>query len=162
MERIWAPWRMSYVSNTVTQHGCVFCNGWAATDDREALVLHRSGDALVMLNRYPYTGGHLLIAPARHLADPEALSDSELLDMMILMRNSLSLLRKVARPDGFNVGMNLGRAAGAGIEDHLHLHVVPRWNGDVNFMTVIGDLRIIPEGLAACYDRLRDAIGNGW
>lgn len=156
MERIWAPWRMSYVSNNTSHQGCIFCP--SERGDRERLILARSDNSLMMLNRYPYTCGHLMVAPLRHLAELDDLEDAELLDLMNLLRKGRSLLQRVVNPDGFNIGLNLGKAAGAGVEEHLHIHVVPRWNGDSNFMTVVGDVRVIPEGLMAAYDQLSAAL----
>jgi ATP adenylyltransferase len=158
MERIWAPWRMDYISNTIIDDGCIFCRAWEGDNDRERLILARSEYSLIMLNRFPYTGGHLMVAPARHVADMDALSDAEALDLIHVLNRARNLIRDVAHPDGFNIGINLGKAAGAGIEDHLHIHIVPRWNGDTNFMTVIGDVRVIPEGLLELYDRLAEAL----
>lgn len=152
MDHTWAPWRMEYILNPKPQ-GCIFCttgNG----PDAETLVLYRSPWSVVMLNRYPYTNGHLLVAPHRHCSDLEGLSDDEMTDLFRLMRLCCRVLSAVAAPQGFNTGMNLGKAAGAGVDDHLHLHVVPRWNGDTNFMTVIGDLRVMPENLNTTYERL--------
>jgi ATP adenylyltransferase len=160
MERIWAPWRQLYVSNARLDDRCIFCPDQAGKDDRERLILARSDFSLMILNRYPYTGGHLMVAPQRHTAELDDLSDPELLDLMHLLRKGRALLKRVANPDGFNVGMNLGRAAGAGVEEHLHIHIVPRWNGDSNFMTVVGDVRVIPEGLMAAYDRLSIALAE--
>jgi ATP adenylyltransferase len=158
MERIWAPWRMSYLSNNEPDHTCIFCQSETGVADRERLILARSDNSLIMLNRYPYTGGHLMVAPLRHTAELDELSNSELLDLMLMIRKSRSLLQRVVNPDGFNIGLNLGKAAGAGVEEHLHVHIVPRWNGDSNFMTVIGDVRVIPEGLMVAYDQLSAAL----
>jgi ATP adenylyltransferase len=157
MNRIWAPWRQSYVSNSRPDKGCIFCVSLVGASDRERLILARSDHSLLMLNRYPYTGGHLMVAPVRHVPELENLSDVEMLDLMHLLCRGRSLLKRVANPDGFNVGINLGRAAGAGVEEHLHVHVVPRWNGDSNFMTVVGDVRVIPDGLMEAYDRFLTA-----
>lgn len=160
MERIWAPWRQSYVSNSRPDKNCIFCPDPAGKDDRERLILVRSDYSLLMLNRYPYSGGHLMVAPLRHTAELDDLTDVELLDLMHLLRRARALLGRVASPDGYNVGINLGRAAGAGVEEHLHIHIVPRWNGDSNFMTVVGDVRVIPEGLAEAYERLSAACAE--
>jgi ATP adenylyltransferase len=160
MERIWAPWRMSYVSNSRVDQGCIFCPDSTGRGDRERLILTRSDHSLIMLNRYPYTGGHLMVAPLRHTAEMDDLSDTELLDLLHLVRRARTLLQQVANPDGFNIGINLGRAAGAGVEEHLHIHIVPRWNGDSNFMTVVGDVRVIPEGLMVAYDHLSAALAE--
>jgi len=161
MERIWAPWRQSYVSNARPDKCCIFCPDGAGADDRARLILARSEHSLMMLNRYPYTGGHLMVAPVRHVAELDDLSDAETLDLMHLLRRGQSLLKRVAGPDGFNVGINLGRAAGAGVEEHLHIHIVPRWNGDSNFMTVVADVRVIPDGLMEAFERLSAALAEG-
>lgn len=159
MERIWAPWRMVYLNNQIPDEGCVFCRARDAVgEERERLVLLRSEYSLIMLNRYPYTCGHLMIVAGRHTADLDEFSDREQLDFMHAIRKARTLLQKVARPDGLNIGLNLGKAAGAAIEGHLHIHVVPRWKGDTNFMSVTTDTRIIPEGLLESYDRLRQAL----
>ena len=161
MERIWAPWRMSYVSNNTVDKSCFFCPDATGRNDRQRLILVRSDHSLIMLNRYPYTGGHLMVAPLRHTAELDDLSDVELLDLVHVLRRGRALLRQVANPDGFNVGINLGSAAGAGLEEHLHIHIVPRWNGDSNFMTVVGEVRVIPDELMAAYDRLSAALAEG-
>lgn len=158
MERIWAPWRMTYVSNVSPEEGCIFCRAREANDDRERLVLLRREHSLLMLNRYPYTCGHLMAVPVRHVAGMDDLSDEELLELMHGVRRACALLQEVARPQGFNIGINLGKAAGAGIEEHLHVHIVPRWSGDTNFMTVTGDVRVVPEGLLESYDRLAASL----
>ena len=160
MERIWAPWRMSYVSNNTPDQGCIFCP--SEKGDLERLILARSDSSLLMLNRYPYTSGHLMVAPLRHTAELDDLEDTELLDLMHMLRKARSLLKRVANPDGFNVGLNLGKAAGAGVEEHLHIHIVPRWNGDTNFMTIVGDVRVIPEGLIEAYEQLSAALVEGF
>lgn len=158
MERIWAPWRLSYVSACKAEAGCIFCPGQPDESDRDRLILHRSQYSLIMLNRYPYSGGHLMVAPLRHISDLGALTDEETLDIMREVSRGQYVLERVARPDGFNIGINVGRAAGAGVEDHLHIHIVPRWNGDSNFMTVIGDIRVIPDGLMDAYDRFKSVL----
>lgn len=160
MEKIWAPWRMTYISNAVHEAACFFCLAVEGDEDRERLVLARREYSLIMLNRYPYTCGHLMVAPLRHTAEMTGLHDHELLDLMHGVQESCALLRKVANPDGINIGINLGKAAGAGVEDHLHIHIVPRWNGDTNFMSVVGDVRVIPEDLMVTYDRLAAAINS--
>lgn len=156
MERIWAPWRLSYVNKNTEAHGCIFCT--TGDDDRKRLILARSDHSLMMLNRYPYTGGHLMVAPLRHVAGLDDLDDAEMLDLMHMLRRARALLSRVANPEGFNVGINLGKAAGAGVGEHLHIHIVPRWNGDTNFMTVVGDVRVIAEGLMAAYDQFSAAL----
>lgn len=160
MKMLWAPWRMDYIRNEKPS-GCIFCLGDQAERDRENLVLHRTRFSLVMLNRYPYSNGHLLIAPHRHAANLDGLSGEEALDLFHLMKLSCAVLNGVASPQGFNIGMNLGKAAGAGVEEHVHIHVVPRWNGDTNFMCVVGDLRVIPEDLLTTYDTLLPGFTSG-
>jgi ATP adenylyltransferase len=158
MDRIWAPWRMSYIKTLNSEEGCIFCNAWSCDNDREKLVLERSEHSMVMLNLFPYTNGHMMAVPRKHTSSLDELSDDEMLDLMKSVRRARNLLQKVAHPDGFNIGINLGRGAGAGIDDHLHIHVVPRWVGDANFMTVIGDIRVIPEGVMVTYDQLFEAL----
>ena len=157
MQRLWAPWRMEYIVND-KETACIFCIDNNEDRDRELLILHRSILSLVMLNRYPYTNGHLLIAPIRHTADMNSLSDAEMLDLFKTLSLCRSILQDVAAPQGFNIGINLGRAAGAGVDEHLHLHIVPRWNGDTNFMSVLADLRVMPENLLTTYDSLLPAF----
>lgn len=150
MERLWAPWRMEYL--TQPKHaGCIFCE---EGDDRDLLILWRTPSVRVMLNRYPYANGHLMVAPHRHMVDLNLLSDTEALELFRAVALCRDVLSRASSPDGFNIGVNLGKAAGAGIEDHLHMHVVPRWNGDNNFMSVVADIRVLPEALLATYDRL--------
>jgi ATP adenylyltransferase len=141
MKCIVAPWRMAYIMSNKNE-GCVFC----ADSIRDACyVLHEGRSAFVIMNRYPYTNGHLLVAPRRHVADLEALTDEESREIFELARVCVRLLKTAIRPDGFNVGINLGKAGGAGVDDHVHLHVVPRWAGDTNFMTSLAETRVIPE-----------------
>ena len=150
MERLWAPWRNEYFTKP-KRDVCIFCEQGG---DRDLLILRRTPLVRIMLNRYPYTNGHLLVAPERHTADMDSLSEGEMLEMFRGAALCKRLLARASAPDGFNLGMNLGKAAGSGVEDHLHLHVVPRWNGDNNFMSVIADCRVLPEALLATYDRL--------
>jgi ATP adenylyltransferase len=153
---------MTYLNSAVPDDGCIFCKAReVAGQDRERLVLARSEHSLIMLNRYPYTSAHLMVASARHTAELDDLADEELLDLMRGVRRARALLRTAVQPDGFNIGINLGKAAGAGVEDHLHIHVVGRWAGDTNFMPVCSDVRVIPEGLMEMYDRLHGALGEG-
>ncbi len=153
MKRVWAPWRMEYIANNKDK-GCIFCVSPENADEREKLIMHRTTHSIVMLNRYPYTNGHLMIAPRRHTADMNELSEDEMLDLFKVLRLCRNVLQETAAPQGFNVGINLGKAAGAGVDEHMHIHIVPRWNGDSNFMTVIGDIRVMPENLLNSYDRL--------
>jgi ATP adenylyltransferase len=147
MEYVEAPHR--------EEDGCIFCEKLAAGDDEKAYILVRSASAFVILNAYPYNPGHLMVAPVRHVGDMEDLSPGELADISALLQRSIGALKEASRPDAFNVGLNLGRVAGAGILGHVHWHVVPRWNGDTNFMTVLGDMRVLPEALAATYAKLK-------
>jgi ATP adenylyltransferase len=159
MERLWAPWRMEFVEKAGTaSEGCIFCRFPAETgddNDRKNLVLARSDSSFVMLNKFPYTSGHLLIIPRRHTANLEELSPTELADASLLLQRSVAILKSSYHPDGMNLGMNLGRAAGAGIADHLHWHAVPRWGGDTNFMPVVGEVRVMVENVDKSWERLR-------
>jgi ATP adenylyltransferase len=157
MDRLWSPWRLTYVIGTSRVTACVFCEpaGRSSDPEREALVVARSGLAYVVLNLYPYNNGHLLIAPRRHIATLAAATPDELADMMRLTRDAELALTEAYQPQGINVGINLGRPAGAGIVDHLHIHLVPRWTGDTNFMTVFGETRVLPEQLSDTASRLR-------
>jgi ATP adenylyltransferase len=162
MELLWAPWRMAYILGDGPQEGaCIFCAYPAdAERHRERLVLAVTDHALVMLNKFPYNSGHLMVAPRRHVADPGDLPDDEYQALGELVRRAVRSVRAVLHPEGLNVGMNLGRAAGAGIDQHCHWHVVPRWNGDTNFMPVIGEVKVMAEHLTATYDRLRPAFAG--
>jgi ATP adenylyltransferase len=153
MKTLWAPWRMEYIRSKKPA-GCIFCLKDFGNKDRDNLVLLRTPLSLVMLNRYPYSNGHLLAASYRHAADLNGLSGEEVSDLFELVRVSCNVLGAAASPQGFNIGMNLGKAAGAGVEEHFHVHIVPRWNGDTNFMSVVADLRVMPENLMATYDSL--------
>jgi ATP adenylyltransferase len=157
MERLWAPWRLEYVQSADKQDGCVFCRAAESTDDAEELVVHRGEHAFVLLNKFPYASGHLLVAPYRHGLNFDDLDDDEVLEIHRLGAQGLEALRATYGPEGFNLGWNIGRIAGAGIPDHGHLHVVPRWAGDTNFMPVLADVRVIPEHLAATRARLAGA-----
>jgi ATP adenylyltransferase len=156
VERLWAPWRLEYVTAADEQDGCVFCRA-AEGDDREQLVVHRGELAFVLLNKFPYSSGHLLVAPYRHGLNFDELDGPTALEMHRLGAEGLAALRAVYAPEGFNLGWNIGRIAGAGIPDHGHLHVVPRWGGDTNFMPVLGDVKVLPEHLAASRERLAAA-----
>jgi ATP adenylyltransferase len=159
MEKLWAPWRMAYVG--VSQpSGCIFCTKPAESEDAASLLLHRGEHAFIMLNAFPYNNGHLMIAPYRHTADLESLTAVENAEIMALSQLAMGLLRRAYSPDGYNLGMNLGRVAGAGIVDHLHLHIVPRWNGDTNFMPVVADTKVLPDSLENTYTRLRAALAD--
>ena len=154
MERLWAPWRLEYVQGADADDGCVFCRA-AEGDDEEYLVVHRGERAFVLLNKFPYASGHLLVAPYRHGVNFPELDDAEALEIHRLASTAVGALAQAYRPQGYNLGWNLGRVAGAGIVDHIHLHVVPRWAGDTNFMPVLADVKVIPEALAETAARLR-------
>jgi len=153
---LWAPWRLEYVTHADEQTGCVFC-AEAAGEVENTLVVSRGERAFVFLNKFPYSSGHLLIAPYDHLGELGALGDETALEIHRLALQGIDALRATYAPAGFNLGWNLGRAAGAGIVDHVHLHVVPRWAGDTSFMPVLGDVKVLPEHLLATRDRLRAA-----
>ena len=160
LDRLWAGWRSDYVSDPDTgrdDKGCVMCNLVAATDDRAALVLERTPTTIAVMNLYPYGSGHLMVAPTRHVASYEDLSDDENVDIARAQLRALKAIRAAYSPDGVNVGANLGRAAGAGVPGHLHVHLLPRWNGDTNFMTTVAEVRVLPESLEAGYDKLKAA-----
>jgi ATP adenylyltransferase len=160
MKRLWAPWRMQYIGGE-QRPGCLFCRVIEHPDDPDAeLVLWRPEGAVVLLNKFPYNPGHTIVAPRKHAPSFEDLDDAESLDLMRAQRRTLQVLRAVLNPDGFNVGANLGAAAGAGIPDHAHVHIVPRWNGDTNFMPVIGDVKIINEALAQTAGKLKRAFAE--
>jgi len=151
VKTLWAPWRMEYVLDKGEER-CIFCHGLS---DGGKLTLYEGSFSMVMMNKYPYTNGHMLVAPKRHVASLEDLSLEEMGDLLRMVRDSVGILKKVMKPDGFNVGLNLGAVAGAGIEEHLHLHIVPRWHGDTNAMTVLADVRVISEHLEVTYRNLR-------
>ncbi|MDQ2986863.1 MAG: HIT domain-containing protein [Armatimonadota bacterium] len=157
-DRIWAPWRLEYIEKDEPEGGCIFVDLPAQSDDRKNLILHRGEHAFVILNAYPYTNGHLMVAPHRHTGNLEDLSDAELLEVNQFVRDCVRWLTSAYGPQGFNIGVNMGRSAGAGIEDHLHWHIVPRWNGDTNFMTTVGETRVLAQSLEDTYDRLRGVI----
>lgn len=155
---LWAPWRLEYVTQADEQQSCVFCDEAAGLlpADRSLLV-HRDATAVVLLNKYPYSSGHLMVAPVRHVGELSALTDDEALEIHRLAVAAVRALGDLYRPGGFNLGWNLGHVAGAGITDHVHLHVVPRWSGDTNFMPVLADVKVVPEHLLVTRDRLREA-----
>jgi len=155
MEHLWSPWRMPYLRGEGPEiEGCLFCVS-AEMDDAEAHIVRRSDLAYIILNRYPYNSGHLMIVPNAHKASPEELEPQALAEMTRLMQLSMRVLREAYDPEGFNVGMNVGAAAGAGVADHVHLHIVPRWSGDTNYMPVLAETRVIPEWIDRTYERLR-------
>lgn len=151
---------MEYILNQKTD-GCIFCLGADGEKDRENLVLFRSGHSFVMMNRYPYCNGHLLVSPYSHVSDLEKLKGEEMQDLFATVTLCCKVLNEKFLPQGFNIGINLGKAAGAGVDDHIHVHIVPRWVGDTNYMTVIADVRVMPENLLATYDKLLPAFSAG-
>jgi ATP adenylyltransferase len=155
-QRIWAPWRLEYIRGP-KEGGCIFCLARDGDDDRERLVVHRGERAFVLLNAYPYASGHVMVAPYEHVPTIEELDEPGLTEMMTLSQRSLAALREVYSPDGHNLGINHGKVAGAGYADHVHLHVVPRWEGDNNFMPVVADTRVIPQALEDAWEQLREA-----
>jgi ATP adenylyltransferase len=153
MENLWAPWRMAYILGDRPKR-CIFCPEGNGESDGERLLLYKGDRSMVMMNRFPYNNGHLLVAPWKHTPSLDGLEDEELFDLVRTVRLSVAVLRETLSPDGFNVGLNLGAVAGAGVEDHVHFHIVPRWNGDTSFMTVLAEVRVIPEHLQQIYERL--------
>ena len=155
---LWAPWRIEYITDTTQNEGCVFCERIAGETDRKNLIVYRGETAFVIMNKYPYNNGHLLIVPYQHTSDMGALKDSERLELFQLLERSQAVLSKTMHPQGFNIGMNVGRLAGAGIVEHLHFHVVPRWGGDTNFMPIVGHTKVISEALEKTCERLAEAF----
>lgn len=156
-EILWAPWRMEYILGE-KESGCIFCTRINQDSDKENLILLRGGNNFVIMNKYPYNNGHLMVVPNRHTSEFDSLSDPEKLEMMNLVSKSMNVLKKTVNPDGFNVGMNIGKIAGAGIDDHLHFHIVPRWAADTNFMPVVGQTKIISEDLGETWERLKEGF----
>jgi ATP adenylyltransferase len=160
MERLWRPWRMQYVSSADDSDLCIFCAALAGKDDRASRVLHRADEVFVILNAFPYNSGHLMVAPNSHVGELHELPASGRAALMETASLSIQVLRDALDPHGFNVGMNLGRVAGAGIPGHLHVHVVPRWGGDTNFMPVVGETKILPEMLDDTAAKLRPLFAD--
>jgi ATP adenylyltransferase len=155
VRQLWAPWRMVYIDHGDKDEGCIFCTKPRHPDPREALLLSQTKHSLVMLNKYPYNNGHLLLAPKRHESRLDNLPREEHADLQEALRRSLAIVHAALHPGGINLGMNVGKCAGAGVEDHLHWHLVPRWEGDTNFMPVVGETRVMPQHLLDSYDRLK-------
>ena len=158
MDYLWSPWRYQYVSKSSQAAGCLFCVKGSEQCDKENYVVHRGLRTFVILNIYPYTTGHLMIAPYEHVASMEPTPEATIDEMMRMARLAEIHLRQVYRPQGFNVGMNLGESAGAGVPGHIHMHVLPRWTGDTNFMTTLAETRVLPESLDVTYEKLKQAF----
>lgn len=159
LDRLWAPWRLEYIETAVDSSGdCFLCEALSAGKDRERLLVSRGELAFVLMNRYPYNNGHLLVAPNQHLGELDELAPEELCALFELTRKAVGWIEEAYHPHGFNIGINLGRIAGAGLPGHLHVHIVPRWDGDTNFMPVLGGVKVISEGLASSFDKLREVI----
>ena len=159
-EILWAPWRIEYIENTTKNEGCIFCEKCTEKDDKTNLIVYRGNTAFVIMNKYPYNNGHLLIVPCQHTANMISLTDDEKIELFNLIQYSQDVLMEVMRPQGFNIGMNLGRLAGAGITGHLHFHIVPRWGGDTNFMPIVGHTKVISEALEKTWAKLKKAFDN--
>lgn len=159
MEHLWAPWRSAYIGRGAPE-GCIFCDKPRVGDDRASRIIARAATCFSMLNRFPYNGGHLMVAPFRHAAGLEELAPEELLGLATMVRDSVALLKRALSPEGFNVGINLGGVAGAGVPGHVHIHVVPRWQGDTNFMPVTAGTRVVSHSLDEIYARLLAAGGK--
>jgi ATP adenylyltransferase len=160
MNHIWSPWRMEYIESH-KEEGCVFCSAQKMEDSAENLIAFRGDRAYVILNRYPYTSGHLMVVPFDHKPNLEELDPQTRAEMMELTTRCMTALRKIYHPEAFNMGANIGESAGAGVKSHVHIHIVPRWGGDTNFITVVGEVRVLPESLERTYERVRSAFLGG-
>lgn len=157
MDYIWTPWRMKYILEHQDYDGCIFCLAAAEKDGEENLVFHRGDHCFMILNRYPYTSGHVMCVPYVHQSRLQNLTRQTRIEMIDFVSKAVEVLQSVYHPDGFNVGLNLGEMAGAGVADHLHMHIVPRWAGDTNFITVVGQARVLPETLSETYRKVKEA-----
>jgi ATP adenylyltransferase len=155
MEHLWAPWRIEYIKKATKEEGCILCQKPSEESDAANYILYRGQKNFIIMNSYPYNAGHLMVAPYRHVAKLDEFTDEELNEHFEIVRRSVTVLRQVFTPDGFNIGMNLGRIAGAGIDKHVHSHIVPRWAGDTNFMPVVADTNVINEALDETYQKLK-------
>ncbi|HXP85023.1 MAG TPA: HIT domain-containing protein [Bryobacteraceae bacterium] len=161
MDRLWTPWRYQYVTTAKPDDACIFCAAAASSDDAGNYVLLRAERNFALLNLYPYTNGHLMIAPYEHVASLSEANPETIAELMRITVRAESVLREVYRPGGINLGMNLGQCAGAGVAGHIHMHALPRWPGDASFMTTVGETRVLPEDLAATWKRLKEAFDSG-
>ncbi len=155
MDILWTPWRYAYIKSADSAPGCIFCDKPKVNDDERNLIVHRGKHCFIILNAFPYTNGHLMVVPFAHEDQLQKLDRETATEMMALTQKSESVLRELYRPEGVNLGMNIGRAAGAGVAGHVHMHVLPRWTADANFMSVVGETRVLPEDLAATYKRMK-------
>ena len=160
MDYLWTPWRYSYIKSADKTPGCVFCDALALKNDREAFIVYRGEQCYVILNAFPYTSGHVMVVPYAHLDELQKLPAVAANEMMALSQKMETVLRKTYQPDGINLGMNIGKAAGAGVAGHIHMHVLPRWIADSNFMTIVGETRVLPETLETTWERLRKALAG--
>jgi ATP adenylyltransferase len=158
MERLYSPWRSQYIEGLEKSEGCFLCKAYQENNDEKNLLLYRGERAFVILNLFPYNAGHLMVCPNEHIGDFTVLDDKTLHEISLLTKEMVKLLKKVLKPDGFNIGYNLGRAAGAGLETHIHNHIVPRWIGDTNFMPVLGEVRVISQDLKEIYYKLKEGL----
>jgi ATP adenylyltransferase len=158
MDYLWTPWRYRYIADASKDDRCIFCDAAAANDDAKSLIIFRGQKNFIILNRFPYTSGHVMVVPYDHVGELSAAEAAALSEMILLGQRVQAALEKAYHPQGYNLGMNLGRAAGAGVAGHLHLHVLPRWSGDANFMTVVSETRVEPEDLSTTYEKLRKAL----
>lgn len=162
MENLWAPWRGKYVANVGKIKGCFLCQHLKLKDTRKSLILYKGKHSFIILNKFPYNNGHLMIVPIKHMKNLEDLGDEELNEIFSLARRIIPILKKVYRPQGFNIGMNLGVCAGTSVAEHMHLHIVPRWKSDTNYMPVIGGTKIIPESLEESYRKIKSEVQRSW
>jgi ATP adenylyltransferase len=160
MDYLWTPWRYAYITGTKEGQGCVFCGKQNDPDDRKSWIVHRATHCYICLNTFPYTSGHVMVIPYDHIDELQKLSHEAAREMMDLSQHTETVLRSLYRPDGINLGMNIGAAAGAGVAGHIHMHVLPRWVADANFMTVVGETRVLPESLETTWERMRKAFGD--
>ncbi|MEA2104340.1 MAG: HIT domain-containing protein [Candidatus Cloacimonadota bacterium] len=159
MNKLYSPWRIDYILRE-KEKGCIFCNKPADENDEKHLILKRGLHSYIIMNLYPYNNAHLMVVPFRHVNDLTDLNDDEILEVFRMTKIAEIGLKKAYNPDGFNIGINIGKAAGAGISDHLHIHIVPRWNGDTNFITTIGETRVIPENMQVAFQKLKKALND--